>query len=186
MCAGAADGCLHRGAGESREQARRLADAVAGAEIPDQCMTSFTGTRVELRRETELAKVIYAFPGSDCSPDGGSRSPLADVMQHHAFDRHRDDLLAHGLSVVGVSAESREALQARVFAHRVCHELWGDPGLSLARSLGLPTFSCEEVRGFRRLTLVVREGRVEKMFFPVESPERSATQVLWWLKATGR
>ena len=186
MDAGVADSCLHGDDKDSRERARRLADGVAGAEIPDLCLTAFTGMHVELRRECELAKVIYVFPGADCSPDGGRRSPHADVLQHQAFDRHGDDLQAYCLSVVGVSGESRESLHARVFEHRVCHELWSDPGLLLARALGLPTFACEGASGFRRSMLVVRGGQVEKVFFPVESPERSATQVLWWLRATGR
>ncbi len=29
-------------------------------------------------------------------------------------------------------------------------------------------------------------GRIVKAFFPVESPQRSSAQVIWWLKATGR
>jgi peroxiredoxin len=37
------------------------------------------------------------------------------------------------------------------------------------------------MRLYRRLTLVAREGRVVKVFYPVFPPDRNASEVLAWL-----
>ena len=38
---------------------------------------------------------------------------------------------------------------------------------------------------YRRLTLVARQGRVVKAFYPVFPPDRNAAEVLAWLRAPG-
>jgi peroxiredoxin len=38
------------------------------------------------------------------------------------------------------------------------------------------------MRVYRRLTLVARDGRIEKVFYPVFPPERNAGDVLEWLQ----
>ena len=35
----------------------------------------------------------------------------------------------------------------------------------------------------RRVTLVLRDGRIEKVFYPVFPPDRDAEQVMAWLEA---
>ncbi len=87
---------------------------------------------------------------------------------------------------MGLSSEPASAQYASVCANRVCHELWSDPDLTLAHALGLPTSTDDGVERYQRLTLVVAGGRIETVFFPVEAPQRSAAQVIWWLKVSGR
>lgn len=185
--AGAGEGpspCGRVGVG-SRGHARGVAGALAGRALPRLALEMSTGEVVWLQGECDLGRVIYLFPGGPWSPDGGSGSGLGDVAQHRAFERHREDLLAYCLTAVGVSSQPARVLEASRVEHRVGHELWSDPGLSLADAVGLPTFIWAGVRWYRRLVMVVRGGRVEKAFFPVASPQRSGAQVLWWLKLTG-
>ena len=173
-----------RGGGE--ERAPRPAEQLDGRAIPPLRLATFTGTPVELHRDTVRRIVIYVYPGSAYSPDGGSASRAGDAAQHRAFDRHRDELEVRGLTAVGLSSESQRAQRTSVFENRICHELWNDSDLQLAQALGLPTFEHDGVSCYRRLTIVAWGGRIEKAFFPVESAQRSASQVIGWLKATGR
>jgi len=53
----------------------------------------------------------------------------------------------------------------------------------LTRAMRLPTFSAADQTLLRRLTLVVRDGLVEHVFYPVFPPDRHAEQVLDWLTA---
>ena len=69
-----------------------------------------------------------------------------------------------------------------------------DAELKLTRALRLPTF---EVTGrldgqaegqtpailLKRLTLVLRDGRIERLFYPVFPPDANADEVLGWLKS---
>ena len=57
-----------------------------------------------------------------------------------------------------------------------------DSALALTTALRLPTFVVDGMRLIRRLTLIVRAGVIEKVFYPVFPPDQSATQVIDWLK----
>jgi peroxiredoxin len=49
--------------------------------------------------------------------------------------------------------------------------------------LRLPTFEVEGTRLVKRITLIVRNGRIEHVFYPVFPPNESADEVLRWLRA---
>jgi peroxiredoxin len=56
-----------------------------------------------------------------------------------------------------------------------------DPDLSLARALRLPTFEAGGRTLYKRLTMIVRDGRIEHVFYPVFPPNEHAEQVVAWL-----
>jgi peroxiredoxin len=60
-----------------------------------------------------------------------------------------------------------------------------DAGLELTRALRLPTFEVARHTLLRRLTLVLADGRVEHVFYPVFPPDRHASEVLAWLAERG-
>jgi peroxiredoxin len=62
--------------------------------------------------------------------------------------------------------------------------LLADPALTLARDLDLPTFSAGELTLYKRLTLVIRDGVIEHVFYPIFPPDQHAEQVLTWLRST--
>jgi peroxiredoxin len=60
--------------------------------------------------------------------------------------------------------------------------LLSDADLAFANALRLPTFEMGGMRLIKRLTLVVRDGRVEHVFYPVFPPDKNAEQVMEWLE----
>jgi peroxiredoxin (alkyl hydroperoxide reductase subunit C) len=58
-----------------------------------------------------------------------------------------------------------------------------DERLELTRALGLPTFEHEGLTLHKRHTLVVRDGTIEHVFYPVFPSDRDAEQVLAWLES---
>ena len=60
--------------------------------------------------------------------------------------------------------------------------LLSDTGHRLEAALGLPTFDVDGMHLYRRLTLIVRDGRVEHAFYPIFPPDTHAAQVLAWLQ----
>jgi len=58
-----------------------------------------------------------------------------------------------------------------------------DADLNLTRALRLPTFEVQGVTLLRRVTLIVRGGRVEHVMYPVFPPDRNAEQGVAWLRA---
>jgi peroxiredoxin (alkyl hydroperoxide reductase subunit C) len=57
-----------------------------------------------------------------------------------------------------------------------------DEKLKLARALDLPTMQVAGLTLFKRLALIVDDGRISHVFYPVFPPDRNAIDVLAWLK----
>jgi peroxiredoxin len=58
-----------------------------------------------------------------------------------------------------------------------------DCDLRLARALRLPTFEIDGMFLIKRLTLILHNGTIEHVFYPVFPPDESASEVLRWLAA---
>ena len=58
-----------------------------------------------------------------------------------------------------------------------------DADLKFAKALRLPTFEVEGMTLLKRLTLVIDDGRITHVFYPVFPPDRSAQEVVGWLQA---
>ena len=61
--------------------------------------------------------------------------------------------------------------------------LASDAALRLTRAMRLPTFEIVGQVLLKRFTLVIRDGVVEHVFYPVFPPDRHAREVLRWLEA---
>ncbi len=86
-----------------------------------------------------------------------------------------------GLSTQGT--EYQREVTARL---RLPFELLSDEKLTFARALKLPTFQVEGMTLIKRLTLVIDEGTIEKVFYPVFPPDENAKEVVEWLSRTVR
>ena len=58
------------------------------------------------------------------------------------------------------------------------YPLLSDERLELAAAMGLPTFAAAGRTLLRRLTMLVRDGMVERVWYPVFPPDRHAERVL--------
>jgi peroxiredoxin (alkyl hydroperoxide reductase subunit C) len=61
-----------------------------------------------------------------------------------------------------------------------------DEKLALTRALKLPTMQVAGLTLIKRLALIVDEGRITPVFYPVFPPDRNAADVLAWLKDNPR
>ncbi|MCX5181132.1 redoxin family protein [Streptomyces sp. NBC_00268] len=82
----------------------------------------------------------------------------------------------------GLSSQSTVYQKEVVDRLRLPFPMVCDTGFRLAAMLGLPTFEAGGVRLYKRLTLVIRDGVVEHVFYPVFPPDKHAQQVLRWLQ----
>ena len=61
-------------------------------------------------------------------------------------------------------------------------EVLSDAEFKLCDALRMPTFEAAGMRLLKRLTLIVRGGRIEHVFYPVFPPNESAAAVMCWLR----
>ncbi len=61
-----------------------------------------------------------------------------------------------------------------------------DDKLALTRALNLPTMEVAGLVLIKRLALIIDDGRITQVFYPVFPPDRNAGDVLEWLKENRR
>ena len=165
---------------------------LAGRRLPDVSLAATDGSRVSLARLTGRT-VAYAYPRTgepgrpnlvpdwDMIPGARGCTPQScGFRDHHADLRARGVAHLHGLSTQ-TSVYQKEAAERL----HLPFTLLADPHLAFAKAAGLPTFEAAGLTLLRRLTLVIDDGVVTKVFYPVFPPDRSADEVIAWLDGAG-
>jgi peroxiredoxin len=164
------------------------AEHLPGSEVPSLSLPSTLGGLVNLAAVADAGLlVVYVYPRTgrpgELLPDGWDEIPGARgcTPQSCAFRDHMKDLAARGAAVVGISTQSPEDQAEFAERERIPYPLLSDSQLQLSDRLELPTFPVGELRLYKRLTFIARNGRIEKVFYPVFPPEHNAAEVLRWL-----
>jgi peroxiredoxin len=63
--------------------------------------------------------------------------------------------------------------------------IMSDADLALTRALNLPTFAVDGMTLLKRMALIVDDGTITQVFYPVFPPDQNAQQVIDWLKQNG-
>ena len=167
------------------------AQHLTGSRLPAVTLPGTDGSTVALDRLGDGRTILYAYPltgrpGTDLPDDWdaipGARGCTAEAC---AFRDHHADLLAAGASAVyGLSTEDTGYQREAVERLHLPFPVLSDATFALTHAMRLPTFDVHGRTLLRRLTMVVRDGVVEKVFYPVFPPDRHAAEVLAWLVRT--
>lgn len=156
--------------------------------LPDLALPATDGSYVAPAR-LHGRTVLYCYPMTGRPdvplPDGWDSIPGARGCTPEAcgFRDHYADLQRHGAGVYGISTQPTAWQQeARTRLH-LPFALLSDADLHFTRALRLPTFAVAGMTLLRRLTLIVRDGQVEHLWYPVFPPDTHAAQVVAWLVA---
>jgi len=163
-------------------------DHLPGLALPSVPLISTTGEAIDLGTSAGTL-VIYFYPmlGRPDSPPLISWNEIPGARgctpQSCAFRDSYAELKQLGAEVFGVSAQPlADQLEAHARLHLPFH-LLNDEQLALAHALNLPTFEYGGMRLIKRLTLIVTNGVIRKVFYPVFPPDRNAGKVIEWLAA---
>jgi peroxiredoxin len=105
--------------------------------------------------------------------------------QSCAFRDHHQELESLGARVFGISTQDTEYQREAAERLHLPYELLSDGELAFAKALNLPTFEADGMTLMKRLTLVVVDGRILKVFYPVFPPDANAAEVATWLRSEG-
>ena len=187
------------------------ADHLPGLRVPTLRLASTAGRLVDVGALGPGRTVLYLYPmtGRPDRPVPGAWDAIPGARgctpESCGYRDHARDLEDLGATIFGVSAQTTEDQREAAERLRLPFELLSDRRLELASALRLPTFqlpadlalllgvhtepaSGDESQGERpatllkRLTMVVREGGIERVFYPVFPPDRHAEEVLRWLR----
>ncbi|MBV9568278.1 MAG: peroxiredoxin [Hyphomicrobiales bacterium] len=162
---------------------------LAGMAMPKLSLFSTAGGSVDLSALRGARTVIYCYPMTGVPgkalPEGWDMIPGARgcTPQSCGFRDLHAELSELGAEVIGMSTQ-RTAYQTEMCERlHLPFAVLSDAEFKLCDALRLPTFEVEGTRLMKRLTLIIRDGRIEHVFYPVFPPNESADQVLRWLRA---
>ncbi|WP_449280663.1 MerR family DNA-binding transcriptional regulator [Leucobacter sp.] len=167
------------------------AEHLPGLAVPALELPTSDGRAVRLDALGAGRTVIYLYPltgrpGVDL-PEGWDGIPGARGCSTEACDfrDHFEQLRGAGAArVYGFSSQSPGYQREVADRLRLPFAMISDERLALADRLRLPTFAAPgHDRLYTRLTLIVADGRIEHVFYPIFPPDTHAQQVLAWLEA---
>ena len=164
-------------------------DHLLARPVPSVPLAATSGETVDLSAPYPGRAVVYAYPrtgrpGID-PPAGWDLIPGARGCTPEAcgFRDHYAELRALGARVFGLSTQTTPYQREMVERLHLPFPVLSDSDLRFARALGLPTFEVEGMVLIKRLTMVIREGRIEHVFYPVFPPDTHAAAVAGSMKA---
>ena len=170
----------------------KAADHLIGRRLPNLALPGTSGNPVDLS-VLPGRTVVYAYPRTG-RPD---EPPLVETWddipgargctpESCAFRDHHAELRTAGADVVGLSTQDPEFQREAATRLHLPYPLLSDADLALTRALDLPTFEAAGQVLLRRLTLLVRDGVVEHVWYPVFPPDSHPQEVLSWLLSNPR
>lgn len=167
------------------------ADHLPGKELPEISLSATDGTTVAIQ-ELPRRTIIYIYPltgrpDRDVIPEGWEDVPGARgcTPESRGFRSQYDELRSNGVGkVFGLSTQSTEYQREAHERLELPFEMLSDAEWELATELDLPRFTIEGEEYLKRMTLVLFDGRIERVFYPVFPPDEHASEVLEWVKHT--
>src|SRR5258706_10722499 len=166
-------------------------DHLTGRALPQIALYSTRGRTVDLS-SLKGTNVVYIYPRTGRPdqdlPTGWNAIPGARgcTPQSCSFRDHYRELKTLGVSeLFGLSTQDSAYQREAVERLHLPFELLSDENLEFARALKLPTFEVDGMTLIKRMALIVREGVIRKVFYPVFPPDKNANDVRAWLSANG-
>jgi peroxiredoxin len=161
-----------------------------GTKLPQLVLAATGGSKVDLSR-MKGRTVVYAYPrtgvpgqplleGWDAIPGARGCTP-----QSCGFRDHFAELRKAGVDhLFGLSTQDSDYQRELAERLHLPFAILSDAGLAFTNALRLPTFEVEGMTLLKRLTLVIDNGEITHVFYPVFPPDKSAQEVVDWLQAT--
>ena len=161
---------------------------LAGMKLPDLALPATRDGAVNLAQLVGRT-VLYIYPrtgvpGVDLPP-GWDEIPGARgcTPQSCGFRDHFAELKALGVShVFGLSTQDTDYQREAAERLHLPFAIVSDAELKFAHALNLPTFSVAGMTLLKRIALVVDDGVISKVFYPVFPPDKNAGEVVAWLR----
>ena len=162
---------------------------LSGAAVSDLALPATDGRMVNLARLSGRT-VVYIYPRTGrpghAPPTGWDAIPGARgcTPQSCSFRDHFAELKRLGVAqLYGLSTQDTVYQREAVERLHLPFAILSDADFKLTRALNLPTFAVDGMMLIKRMAWVIDDGVITKVFYPVFPPDKSAEDVLAWLRA---
>ncbi len=160
---------------------------LAGLKLPPIALAATDGSQVDL---SALARrtVVYSYPRTGVPgqplPEGWDGIPGARgcTLQSCSFRDHFAELKRLGVAhLFGLSTQNTAYQREAVERLHLPFAILSDAEFKLTRAIDLPTLSVAGMTLLKRMALIIDDGVIGKVFYPVFPPDQSAAEVIAWL-----
>jgi peroxiredoxin len=162
---------------------------LTGMAVPSIPLMSTSKRMVDISKPTRARTIVYFYPMTGrpgvTMPPGWDDIPGARgcTLETCGFRDLHAELAKLNAGVYGISVQSTDYHKEMVDRLKVPFDVLSDEKMALAKAMKLPLFTAGGMTLNKRLTLVLRGGKVEHVFYPVFPPDKHADEVIAWLKA---
>jgi peroxiredoxin len=160
---------------------------LTGMNIPAVALAATDGSLVDLSKVPGRT-VVYIYPRTGVPgqpmPGGWNEIPGARgcTPQSCSFRDHFAELKQLGVAhLYGLSTQDSAYQNEAVQRLHLPFPILSDHKLELTRALKLPTFSVAGMTLLKRMAVVINNGVITKVFYPVFPPDKNAEEVIAWL-----
>ena len=165
-----------------------MAHLRAGAKLPDITLPTTDGTELSLATCTGRSVLaVYPWTGSPGQPNPprwddipGAHGSTPELM---GFSDRMPDFARLRINLYGLSRQTSDYQIELVRRLELPFPILSDAAGALTSALDLPTFTTGGVIYLTRATLVILDGVIERVFFPIEDPATHAGEVLTALQS---
>lgn len=163
-------------------------DHLVGLRLPDLSLPATDGTSVRLDQLSGTT-VLYCYPKTGqpgvALPEGWDTIPGARgcTPQSCAFRDHHAELAALGARVFGISTQDTPYQQEMAERLHLPFLILSDHKFGFCDALNLPTFEADGHRLMKRVTLIVKDGKITTIHYPVFPSDADAEWVIAQLSA---
>jgi len=161
---------------------------LTGLRLPSLALTATDGSQVDLSKLAGRT-VVYIYPRTgvpgQASPAGWDAIPGARgcTPQSCSFRDHFGELERLGVAhLYGLSTQDTGYQREAAERLHLPFAILSDAEFKLTRAVNLPTFSVAGMTLLKRMALVIDDGVVAKVFYPVFPPDKNAEEVIDWLR----
>jgi peroxiredoxin len=157
-----------------------------GRRLPDIALPTTAGRKVCFAGLAGRV-IVFCYPWTGrpglANPPGWDDIPGAhgSTPQAEGFRDLEAGFRQAGAAVFGLSTQPTDYQREMAERLRLPFEIVSDEGFELQSALALPTFATGDVTYLKRLTLAIRDGRIERVYYPIAAPGAHAREVCAWL-----
>jgi len=162
-------------------------DHLKGMKLPQVLLKATNGETINLG-DIQGRLVIYCYPMTGqpdvALPDGWDQIPGARgcTPQSCSFRDHYQDLQALGAEVIGLSVQTTEYQKEMADRLHLPFPVVSDVDYQFQKALNMPTFIAGGMTLLKRVTLIVNNGVIEGVHYPIFPSDSDAAWVMDYLK----
>ena len=164
------------------------ADHLKNNTIPNISLPNQEGNLLQLNRTDTFRMILYFFPmtGRPDRPLPYNWSSITGAkgctIQTCTFRDNYDALISLNAIPIGISTQSINDNKEMTSRLNIPYDVLSDEKLELKNLLNLPIFLIKNKVYLKRLTIIIENNIIKKVFYPIYPVDKHIRELLKWLE----